>query len=82
VVIGIAKLEIKLVDASHHSRWLTIIRFDRVHGEKAFYRLRSMLDDPGFAYQRIGSKFGLTPQRIAMLDSDNASERYAGSLTS
>ncbi len=41
--------------------------FDRTHGKGAFRRLRSMLDDPGFVYQQIGSRFGLTRQRIAQL---------------
>src|SRR5437762_3555538 len=41
--------------------------FDRFHGKGAFHRLRLMLDDAGFAYQQIGSKFGLTRQRIAQL---------------
>ncbi len=42
-------------------------RFDRIHGKGAFARLRSMLDDPAFAYQEIGDKFGLTRQYIAQL---------------
>ncbi len=41
--------------------------FDRTHGKGAFRRLRSMLDDPGFVYQQIGSRFGLTRQCIAQL---------------
>src|SRR4051812_29055520 len=41
--------------------------FDVRHGKGAFHRLRSMLDDPGFAYQHIGSRFGLTRQRIAQV---------------
>jgi hypothetical protein len=41
--------------------------FDLSHGKGAFQRLRSMLDDPSLAYQHIGSKFGLTRQRIAQL---------------
>src|SRR6266576_1273006 len=41
--------------------------FDLSHGEGAFRRLRSILDDPGFVYQQIGSRFGLTRQRIAQL---------------
>jgi hypothetical protein len=44
--------------------------FDRVHGKGAFRRLRSMLDDPGFAYEDIGSKFRLTRQRISQLAKD------------
>jgi hypothetical protein len=42
-------------------------RFDCTHGKGAFVRLRSMLEDPGFAYQHIGNKFGLTRQYIAQL---------------
>jgi hypothetical protein len=42
-------------------------RFDRRHGKGAFLRLRSMLDDPQFAYQHIANKFGLTRQYIAQL---------------
>jgi hypothetical protein len=42
-------------------------RFDRRYGKGAFARLRSMLEDPGFAYQHIGNKFGLTRQYIAQL---------------
>jgi hypothetical protein len=41
--------------------------FDRRYGKRAFARLRSMLEDPGFAYQHIGNKFGLTRQYIAQL---------------
>jgi hypothetical protein len=41
--------------------------FDRRYGKGAFARLRSMLEDPGFAYQHIGNKFGLTRQYIAQL---------------
>jgi hypothetical protein len=41
--------------------------FDRIHGKGAFARLRSMLNDPAFAYQRIANKFGLTRQYIAQL---------------
>ena len=59
--------------------------FDRRYGEGAFARLRSMLGDPGFAYQHIGNKFGLTRQYIAQLANElvltagnaNASARYA-----
>jgi hypothetical protein len=42
-------------------------RFDRFHGKGAFARLRSMLDDPQFAYQHIGSEFDVTRQYIAQL---------------
>jgi len=42
-------------------------RFDRTHGKGASARLRSMLGDPGFAYQLIANKFGLTRQYIAQL---------------
>jgi hypothetical protein len=42
-------------------------RFGRFHGKGAFARLRSMLDDPQCAYQRIASKFGVTRQYIAQL---------------
>jgi len=41
--------------------------FDLSHGEGAFHQLRSMLDDTDFAYEHIGSRFGLTRQRIAQL---------------
>src|SRR5437879_1844027 len=41
--------------------------FDRTHGKGAFHRLRSMLDNPRFVYQQIGSSFGLTRQRISQL---------------
>jgi hypothetical protein len=40
-------------------------RFDHFHGKGAFVRLRSMLNDPRFAYQHIANKFGLTRQYIA-----------------
>src|SRR5881628_1565118 len=43
------------------------VRFDRLHGKGAFARLRSMLDNPQFAYQHIANKFGLTRQYIAQL---------------
>ena len=43
------------------------VRFDRFHGKGAFARLRSMLADPKFAYQQIGSKFGVTRQYIVEL---------------
>jgi hypothetical protein len=33
-------------------------RFDRIHAKGAFARLCSMLDNPRFAYQHIGRKFG------------------------
>ena len=42
-------------------------RFDRRYGKGASARLRSMLEDPGFAYQHIANKFGLTRQHIAQL---------------
>jgi hypothetical protein len=45
--------------------------FDRVYGKRAFHRLRSLLDDPGFAYQQIGNKFGLTRQRISQLANES-----------
>jgi hypothetical protein len=41
--------------------------FDRRYGKGAFARLRSMLDNPEFAYQEIANKFGLTRQHIAQL---------------
>jgi hypothetical protein len=41
--------------------------FDRRYGKGAFDRLRSMLDDPQFAYQDIANKFGVTRQYIAQL---------------
>jgi hypothetical protein len=41
--------------------------FESIHGKRAFARLRSRLDDPTIAYQDIGSKFGLTRQRIAQI---------------
>lgn len=41
--------------------------FDDIHGNGAFDRLRSMLDDPRLAYEHIGRKFGLTRQRIAQI---------------
>jgi len=42
-------------------------RFDHFHGKGAFVRLRSMLNDPRFAYQHIANKFGFTRQYIAQL---------------
>jgi hypothetical protein len=42
-------------------------RFDHFHGKGAFVRLRSMLNDPRFAYQQIANKFGFTRQYIAQL---------------
>src|SRR6266536_2651569 len=42
-------------------------RFDHFHGKGAFVRLRSMLNDPRFAYQHIANKFGVTRQYIAQL---------------
>jgi hypothetical protein len=45
----------------------TPARFDRRHGKGAFLRLCAMLADPAFAYQGIGSEFGLTQQRIARM---------------
>jgi hypothetical protein len=42
-------------------------RFDRHHGEGAFARLRSMLNDSRFAYQQIANKFGFTRQYTARL---------------
>ena len=42
-------------------------RFDHFHGKGAFVRLRSMLNDPRFAYQHISNKFGFTRQYIAQL---------------
>jgi hypothetical protein len=33
-------------------------RFDRRYGKGAFDRLRSMLNDPQFRYQRIGESSG------------------------
>jgi hypothetical protein len=41
--------------------------FDRRYGKEASARLRSMLEDSGFAYQHIANKFGLTRQYIAQL---------------
>jgi hypothetical protein len=41
--------------------------FDRRYGMGASGRLRSMLDDPQFAYQHIANKFGLTRQYIAKI---------------
>jgi hypothetical protein len=41
--------------------------FNRRYGKGASARLRSMLDDPQFAYQHIGDKFGLTRQYISKL---------------
>jgi hypothetical protein len=46
------------------SKGASFFRFDRTHGKGAFHRLRSMLDDPGFAYQHIGTKFGLPSIRL------------------
>src|SRR6266542_3390091 len=42
-------------------------RFDRFRGKGAFGRLRSMLNDPRFAYQEIANRFGVTRQYIAQL---------------
>jgi hypothetical protein len=42
-------------------------RFDHFHGKGAFVRLRSMLNDPRFAYQHIANKFGFTRQYTAQL---------------
>ncbi len=55
--------------------------FDVSHGEGAFHRLRSMLDDTRFTFQQIGSRFGLTRQRIAQLAKElgiNARQRQRG----
>ena len=41
--------------------------FDRRYGMGASAQLRSMLDDPEFAYQHIANKFGLTRQYIAQV---------------
>jgi hypothetical protein len=42
-------------------------RFGPFHGKGAFVRLRSMHNDPWFAYQHIANKFGFTRQYIAQL---------------
>jgi len=54
-------------------------RFDRTHGKGAFVRLRSMLADPAFLYQHIGSEFGVTRQYIAQLE--NLTAESAGIAT-
>jgi len=41
-----------------------------LHGIGAFARLRSMLADPAFAYERIAKNLGLTKQRIGQLAKD------------
>ena len=41
--------------------------FERRYGMGASARLRSMLDDPQFAYQHIANEFGLTRQYIAQV---------------
>jgi hypothetical protein len=43
------------------------VRFDHRHGKGAFVRLCSMLYDSALAYEQIGSKFGLTKERIGQL---------------
>jgi hypothetical protein len=58
--------------------------FDRRYGKEAFARLRSMLGDPGFAYQHIGNKFGLTRQYIAQLANElgiNGRQRQRACVT-
>ena len=46
--------------------------FDRRHGNGAFVRLRSMLNNPRFTYHQIGTKFGFPRQRIAQLAAELA----------
>jgi len=71
-------LQLKLQDNLLKASRFTLLRstrhtvafqqwFDRLHGKGASARLRSMLDEPQFAYQEIANKFGLTRQYIAQL---------------
>ena len=46
---------------------ISAAKFDRLHGNGAFARLRSMLDDPALTYETIGQKLGFSKQRISQL---------------